>query len=146
MTSRISARLLRLRRGYALLGRLVWACSPAWTVLGVVMSLLQACAAIGIMVGSGRLVQGLILGDLDGTWLAVTLVSLLVQPVAAAAIDVVGTIEQGRATPLLLERVAALASRPHGVEHLEDPEARQTIDATIEEINQQYFLGVQSAW
>src|SRR5215218_10154993 len=99
MTSRISARLLRLRRGYALLGRLVWACSPAWTVLGVVMSLLQACAAIGIMVGSGRLVQGLILGDLDGTWLAVTLVSLLVQPVAAAAIDVVGTIEQGRATP-----------------------------------------------
>jgi hypothetical protein len=146
MIDRISARLTRLRHGYALLGRLVWACSPGWTVLGVVMSLVQAAAAVGIMVGSGRLVQALVGGTLDRGWLTITVVSLLVQPVATAAIDVVGVVQQGRATPLLLERVAALASRPHGIEHLEDADARQSIDAAIEEINQQYFLGVQSAW
>jgi ATP-binding cassette subfamily B protein len=146
MTSRISARLARLRRGYSLLLRLLWACSPAWTVAGVVTSLLQAVAAIGVMIGSGRLLQSLVDGDLDRLWLTVTLVSLLVQPVATAAIDVVGSVEQGRATPLLLERVATLASRPHGIEHLEDADVRQSIDAAIEEINQQYFLGVQSTW
>jgi ATP-binding cassette subfamily B protein len=146
MMRRISARLARLRRGYALLARLVWACSPGWTIVGLVMSLVQAVAAAGVMVGSGRLVEGLVGGDLDTRWLTVTLVSLLVQPLTLAVIDVVGSVEQGRATPLLLERVAALASRPHGIEHLEDPVARQSIDAAIEEINQQYFLGVASAW
>ena len=60
MMRRISARLARLRHGYALLARLVWACSAAWTVLGLVMSLVQAVAAAGVMVGSGRLVQGLV--------------------------------------------------------------------------------------
>ncbi len=110
------------------------------------MSLVQAAAAVGIMIGSGRLVQGLVEGTLDRGWLTVTVASLLVQPVATAAIDVVGAVQQGRATPLLLERMAGLASRPHGIEHLEDPDARQSIDAAIEEINQQYFLGVQSAW
>src|SRR5215212_661747 len=146
MMRRISARLARLRRGYALLARLVWACSPGWTIVGLVMSLVQAVAAAGVMVGSGRLVEGLVGGHLDTRWLTVTLVSLLVQPLTLAVIDVVGSVEQGRATPLLLERVAALASRPHGIEHLEDPVARQSIDAAIEEINQQYFLGVASAW
>jgi ATP-binding cassette subfamily B protein len=146
MTLTTVGRLARLRHGYALLVRLVWACSPGWTVLGVVMSLVQAAAAVGIMVGSGRLVQALVEGTLDRGWLVVTVVSLLLQPVATAAIDVVGAVQQGRATPLLLERVTGLASRPHGVEHLEDPDARQSIDAAIEEINQQYFLGVQSAW
>ena len=75
-----------------------------------------------------------------------TLTALVLQPVSSALVDVVGSVGQGRATPLLLERVATLASRPHGIEHLEDPEARQSIDAAIEEINQQYFLGVQSTW
>ena len=142
----VSGRLLRMRRGYALLLRLLWACSRGWTLLGLAASLVQAAAAVGVMVGSGRLVDGLVHGELLSAWLTVTLVSLLVQPVATAVIDVVGSVEQGRATPLLLERVAALASRPHGIEHLEDPDARQSIDAAIEEINQQYFLGVQSAW
>ncbi len=60
--------------------------------------------------------------------------------------DIIGTVEQGRATPLLLERVSALCSRPHGIEHLEDAEIRQSVDGSVEEINQQYFLGVQSTW
>jgi ATP-binding cassette subfamily B protein len=146
MVVTISGRLRQIRHGYALLLRLLWDCSPRWTLIGLAASAVQAAAAVGVMVGSGRLVEGLGGGELDSTWLTVTLTSLLVQPVATAVIDVVGSVEQGRATPLLLERVGALASRPQGIEHLEDPDTRQSIDAAIEEINQQYFLGVQSFW
>ncbi len=146
MTTTFLGRLRRLRHGYGLLLRLVWACSPGWTTAGVAAALVQAAAAAGVMVGSGRLVESLVDGDLATGWLVLTLTALAVQPVATAVVDVVGSLQQGRATPLMLERVAALASRPHGIEHLEDPDARQSIDAAIEEINQQYFLGVESFW
>jgi ATP-binding cassette subfamily B protein len=142
----VSERHRRRARGPLLLARLVWRCSPTLTVLGVVASVLQAVAAAGVMIGSGHLVQAVVAGRLDLRWLTITLVSLGLQPVCSAAVDIVGVVEQGRATPLLLERVAALASRPHGIEHLEDSDVRQSIDACVEEINQQYFLGVQSAW
>src|SRR6476646_2995299 len=111
-----SERLRRVGHGYALLVRLLCECSRGWTVVGLVAALVQAAAAAGVMIGSGRLVQGLVGGDLVTGWLVVTLGALLVQPVASALVDVVGNIEQGRATPLLLERVATLASRPHGIE------------------------------
>jgi ATP-binding cassette subfamily B protein len=140
------ARIRRVLRGQLLLARLVWSCSPALTVVGLVAAVAQAVAAAGLMVGSGRLVAGLVDHHLDTQWLVVTLASLVVQPVCSAVTDVVGVVQQGRATPLLLERVSALASRPHGIEHLEDPDVRQAIDGAVEEINQQYFLGVQSTW
>jgi ATP-binding cassette subfamily B protein len=142
----VSDRQRRRARGPRLLAGLVWRCSPTLTVLGVAASVLQAVAAAGVMIGSGHLVQAVVGGHLDVRWLTVTLVSLGLQPVCSAAVDVVGVVEQGRATPLLLQQVAALASRPHGIEHLEDPDVRQSIDACVEEINQQYFLGVQSTW
>jgi ATP-binding cassette subfamily B protein len=140
------ARVRRVFRGQALLARLLWECSPTLTVLGLVATVAQALAAAGIMIGSGRLVGALANGRLDTTWLVVTLAALLAQPICSAAADVVGTVEQGRATPLLLERVSALCSRPHGIEHLEDTDIRQSVDGSVEEINQQYFLGVQSTW
>jgi len=140
------ARFRRVLRGQVLLARLLWECSPTLTTLGALAAVAQAAAAAGIMVGSGRLVQALADGRLDTTWLVVTLACLVAQPILTAAVDIVGTVEQGRATPLLLERVSTLCSRPHGIEHLEDPEIRQSIDAAVEEINQQYFLGVQSTW
>jgi ATP-binding cassette subfamily B protein len=142
----VSERRRRRARGPRLLAGLVWRCSPTLTVLGLLASVLQAVAAAGVMIGSGRLVQAVVAGHLDARWLTVTLVSLGLQPLCSAAVDIVGVVEQGRATPLLLGRVAALASRPHGIEHLEDPDVRQSIDACVEEINQQYFLGVQSTW
>jgi ATP-binding cassette subfamily B protein len=142
----VSERQRRRARGPRLLAGLVWRCSPTLTVLGLLASVLQAVAAAGVMIGSGHLVQAVVAGHLDVRWLTVTLVSLGLQPVCSAAVDVVGVVEQGRATPLLLRQVAALASRPHGIEHLEDPDVRQSIDACVEEINQQYFLGVQSTW
>jgi ATP-binding cassette subfamily B protein len=142
----VSERRRRRARGPRLLAGLLWRCSPTLTVLGVLGSVLQAVAAAGVMIGSGHLVQAVVAGHLDVRWLTVTLVSLGLQPVCSAAVDVVGVVEQGRATPLLLEQVAELASRPHGVEHLEDSDVRQSIDACVEEINQQYFLGVQSTW
>jgi ATP-binding cassette subfamily B protein len=140
------ARARRVLRGQVLLVRLLWQCSPSLTVLGAVAAVAQALAAVGIMVGSGRLVEALAAGRLDTTWLVLTLGSLVAQPLFSAVVDIVGTVEQGRATPLLLERVSALCSRPHGIEHLEDPEVRQAVDGAVEEINQQYFLGVQSTW
>jgi ATP-binding cassette subfamily B protein len=136
----------RLAHGQGLLARLLWGCSRLFTVLGLVAVVLQAAAAAAVMVGSGRLVQGIVDGHLDTSWLVVTLTGLVVQTICSALVDIVGVVEQGRATPLLLERVAALASRPHGIKHLESPQDRQSIDAAIEEINQQYFLGVQSTW
>ena len=142
----VSERQRRRARGPRLLAGLLWRCSPSLTVLGLLASVLQAVAAAGVMIGSGHLVQAVVAGHLDVRWLTVTLVSLGLQPVCSAAVDVVGVVEQGRATPLLLQQVAALASRPHGIEHLEDPDVRQSIDACVEEINQQYFLGVQSTW
>jgi ATP-binding cassette, subfamily B, bacterial len=142
----VSERQRRRARGPLLLAGLLWRCSPSLTVLGLLASVLQAVAAAGVMIGSGHLVQAVVAGHLDVRWLTVTLVSLGLQPVCSAAVDVVGVVEQGRATPLLLQQVAALASRPHGIEHLEDPDVRQSIDACVEEINQQYFLGVQSTW
>ena len=140
------ARVRRVLRGQVLLARLVWECSPALTALGALAAVAQAVAAAGIMLGSGQLVGALADGRLDTTWLVVTLGSLVAQPILTAAVDIVGTLQQGRATPLLLERVSALCSRPHGIEHLENPDVRQSIDGAVEEINQQYFLGVQSAW
>jgi hypothetical protein len=142
----VSERQRRRARGPLLLAGLLWRCSPSLTVLGLLASVLQAVAAAGVMIGSGHLVQAVVAGHLDVRWLTVTLVSLGLQPVCSAAVDIVGVVEQGRATPLLLQQVAALASRPHGIEHLEDPDVRQSIDACVEEINQQYFLGVQSTW
>jgi ATP-binding cassette, subfamily B, bacterial len=142
----VSERQRRRARGPRLLAGLLWRCSPSLTVLGLLASVLQAVAAAGVMIGSGHLVQAVVAGHLDVRWLTVTLVSLGLQPVCSAAVDIVGVVEQGRATPLLLQQVAALASRPHGIEHLEDPDVRQSIDACVEEINQQYFLGVQSTW
>jgi ATP-binding cassette, subfamily B, bacterial len=142
----VSERQRRRARGPRLLAGLVWRCSPTLTVLGLLASVLQAVAAAGVMIGSGQLVQAVVAGHLDVRWLTVTLVSLGLQPVCSAAVDIVGVVEQGRATPLLLRQVSALASRPHGIEHLEDPDVRQSIDACVEEINQQYFLGVQSTW
>jgi ATP-binding cassette, subfamily B, bacterial len=142
----IAARTRRVLRGQVLLARLLWDCSPVLTVLGAVSAVAQAVAAAGIMVFSGRLVGALAEGRLDTRWLVLALVSLVLQPVCSAVCDVIGVVEQGRATPLLLERVSALASRPHGIEHLEDPDIRQAIDGAVEEINQQYFLGVQSTW
>jgi ATP-binding cassette subfamily B protein len=142
----LSERRRRRARGPRLLAALVWHCSPTLSLLGLLASVLQAVAAAGVMIGSGHLVQAVVAGHLDTRWLTVTLVSLGLQPVCSAAVDIVGVVEQGRATPLLLRQVAALASRPHGIEHLEDPDVRQSIDACVEEINQQYFLGVQSTW
>ena len=142
----IGTRVRRVLRGQTLLARLLWECSPTLTMLAAVAAVAQAVAAAGVMVGSGRLVAGLADGRLDTTWLAVTLVSLGAQPVLTAVVDIVGNVQQGRATPLLLERVSALCSRPHGIEHLEDADIRQSIDGAVEEINQQYFLGVQSTW
>ena len=139
-------RVRRVLRGQALLARLLWECSPTLTMVAAVAAVAQAVAAAGVMVGSGRLVAGLADGRLDTTWLVVTLVSLGAQPVLTAVVDIVGNVQQGRATPLLLERVSALCSRPHGIEHLEDADIRQSIDGAVEEINQQYFLGVQSTW
>jgi ATP-binding cassette, subfamily B, bacterial len=140
------ARVRRVLRGQVLLARLVWECSPALTTLAAFAAVAQALAAAGVMVGSGRLVEALANGRLHTTWLVVTLACLAAQPLCTAVVDVVGNIEQGRATPLLLERVSALCSRPHGIEHLEDSEIRQSVDGAVEEINQQYFLGVQSTW
>jgi ATP-binding cassette subfamily B protein len=139
-------RVRRVLRGQALLARLLWECSPTLTALAAVAAVAQAVAAAGVMVGSGRLVAGLEDGRLDTTWLVVTLASLGAQPIFTAVVDIVGNVQQGRATPLLLERVSALCSRPHGIEHLEDADIRQSIDGAVEEINQQYFLGVQSTW
>ncbi|HET9841527.1 MAG TPA: ABC transporter ATP-binding protein [Nocardioides sp.] len=139
-------RLRRVLRGQVLLARLLWACSPTLTVVGLLAATAQAIAAAGVMVGSGRLVAGLVDHRLETGWLVITLACLVLQPICTAATDTVGVVQQGRATPLLLERVSHLASRPHGVEHLEDPDVRQAIDGAVEEINQQYFLGVQSAW
>jgi ATP-binding cassette subfamily B protein len=140
------ARVRRVLRGQALLSRLLWECSPTLTMLAAVAAVGQAIAAAGVMVGSGRLVAGLADGRLETTWLVVTLASLGAQPILTAVVDIVGNVQQGRATPLLLERVSALCSRPHGIEHLEDADSRQSIDGAVEEINQQYFLGVQSTW
>jgi ATP-binding cassette subfamily B protein len=140
------ARVRRVLRGQALLARLLWECSPTLTMLAAVAAVGQAIAAAGVMVGSGRLVAGLADGRLETTWLVVTLASLGAQPILTAVVDIVGNVQQGRATPLLLERVSALCSRPHGIEHLEDADIRQSIDGAVEEINQQYFLGVQSTW
>jgi ATP-binding cassette, subfamily B, bacterial len=142
----LSERRRRRARGPLLLAGLVWRCSPTLSLLGLLASVLQAVAAAGVMIGSGHLVQAVVAGHLDTRWLTLTLASLGLQPVCSAAVDIVGVVEQGRATPLLLRQVAALASRPHGIEHLEDPDVRQSIDACVEEINQQYFLGVQSTW
>jgi ATP-binding cassette subfamily B protein len=140
------ARVRRVLHGQALLARLLWECSPTLTVVGAVAAVAQALAAAGIMIGSGKLVAALADGRVDTTWLVVTLGSLVAQPILSAVVDVIGNVEQGRATPLLLERVSALCSRPHGIEHLEDAEIRQSVDGAVEEINQQYFLGVQSTW
>ena len=139
-------RVRRVLRGQVLLVRLLWECSPTLTTVGAIAAVGQAFAAAGIMIGSGKLVEALAEGRLDTTWLMLTLGSLVAQPILTAVVDIVGTIEQGRATPLLLERVSALCSRPHGIEHLEDTEIRQAVDGAVEEINQQYFLGVQSTW
>jgi hypothetical protein len=144
--SNAGARVRRVLRGQVLLVRLLWECSPTLTTLGALAAVAQAFAAAGIMVGSGQLVQALAEGHLDTGWLALTLASLVAQPILTAVVDIIGNIEQGRATPLLLERVSALCSRPHGIEHLEDAEIRQAVDGAVEEINQQYFLGVQSTW
>jgi ATP-binding cassette subfamily B protein len=146
MVRQTVARVRHILHGQGLLARLLWRCSPALTLLGVVAAVARALAAGILMLASGRLVATLPDGHLDTRWLILTLGSLVVQTLLAAAVDVVGVVEQGRATPLLLERVSALASRPHGVEHLEDPGIRQAIDGAVEEINQQYFLGVQSTW
>jgi ATP-binding cassette subfamily B protein len=140
------SRVRRVLRGQVLLARLLWECSPGLTVLGAISAVTQAVAAAGVMIGSGQLVGALADGRLDTRWLVLTLGCLVAQPVLTAVVDIVGNIEQGRATPLLLERVSALCSRPHGIEHLEDAEIRQSIDGAVEEINQQYFLGVQSTW
>src|ERR1700754_4371590 len=140
------ARVRRIVQGQALLARLLWACSPALTVVGAVAAVARALAAAMLMVASGRLVGALADGRLDTRWLVLTLLALVLQTVLAAVLDVVGVVQQGRATPLLLERVSALASRPHGIEHLEEPGVRQAIDGAVEEINQQYFLGVQFTW
>ncbi len=139
-------RVRRVLHGQVLLARLLWACSPVLTVVGLLAAVAQALAAAGLMVGSGRLVAGLLDHRLETGWLVFTLTCLVLQPVCTAGTDLVGVVQQGRATPLLLERVSTLASRPHGVEHLEDPDVRQAIDGAVEEINQQYFLGVQSTW
>jgi len=140
------ARIRRILHGMALLVRLLWACSPALTVVGAVAAVARALAAAVLMLASGRLVGALADGRLDQRWLVLTLTALVLQTVLAAVVDVVGVVEQGRATPLLLERVSTLASRPHGIEHLEQSDVRQAIDGAVEEINQQYFLGVQSTW
>jgi ATP-binding cassette, subfamily B, bacterial len=139
-------RVRRVLRGQLLLARLVWACSPALTVVGLLAAVAHAAAAAGLMVGSGRLVAGLVAHRLETGWLVFTLACLVIQPLCQATTDLVGVVQQGRATPLLLERVSTLASRPHGIEHLEDADVRQAIDGAVEEINQQYFLGVQSTW
>jgi ATP-binding cassette subfamily B protein len=141
-----AARVRRVVRGQVLLARLLWECSPVLTVAGLIAAVAQALAAAGVMVGSGRLVGGLVHHRLDTGWLVFTLVCLALQPLFTTVTDVVSVVEQGRATPLLLARVSALASRPHGIEHLEDPDVRQAIDGAVEEINQQYFLGVQGTW
>src|SRR3954469_12729090 len=140
------ARVRRILHGQALLGRLLWECSPALTVTGAVAAVARAVAAAGLMLASGRLVAALADGRLHHRWLVLTLGAVVAQTLLAAVVDVVGVVEQARATPKLLERVSALASRPHGIEHLEDADVRQAIDGTVEEINQQYFLGVQSTW
>jgi ATP-binding cassette, subfamily B, bacterial len=144
--AKAGARARRVLRGQILLVRLLWECSPGLTLLGAVAAIAQAFAAAGVMIGSGRLVEALANGRLDTTWLVLTLACLFAQPVCTAVVDVVGNVEQGRATPLLLERVSLLCSRPHGIEHLEDADIRQSVDGAVEEINQQYFLGVQSTW
>ena len=146
MVQQTVARVRHILHGQALLARLVWQCSPLLTVLGATAAVVRALAAATLMLASGRLVATLADSRLDTRWLVLTLGALVVQTLLAAAVDVVGVVQQGRATPLLLERVSALASRPHGVEHLEDPAIRQAIDGAVEEINQQYFLGVQSTW
>jgi ATP-binding cassette subfamily B protein len=139
-------RIRRVLRGQVLLARLLWECSPTLTVVGAAAAVAQAVAAVGVMVGSGQLVGALVDGRLDRTWLLLALGSLVAQPILTAVVEIVGTVEQGRATPLLLERVSSVCSRPHGIEHLENAEVRQSIDGAVEEINQQYFLGVQSTW
>jgi ATP-binding cassette subfamily B protein len=141
-----TARVRRVLHGQVLLGRLLWACSPTLTVVGAVAAVAQAVAAAGVMVGSGRLVAGLVNHHLETRWLLLTLACLVLQPICTAACKVVGVVQQGRATPLLLERVSELASRPHGIDHLEDSDIRQLIDGAIEEVNQQYFQGVSCAW
>src|SRR5215510_11332861 len=127
------ARVRHIVHGQVLLARLLWACSPALTLLGATAAVARALAAAVLMLASGRLVGGLADGRLDTRWLVLTLTALVLQTVLAAVVDVVGVVEQGRATPLLLERVSALASRPHGIEHLEDPDVRQAIDGAVEE-------------
>lgn len=141
-----STRVRRVLHGQVLLVRLLWECSPTLTAIGAIAAVAQAGAAAGVMVGSGQLVGALADGRLDRTWLVVALGSLVAQPILTAVVEIVGSVEQGRATPLLLERVSALSSRPHGIQHLEDAEVRQSIDGAVEEINQQYFLGVESTW
>src|SRR3954466_3689735 len=140
------ARVRRILHGLGLLARLLWDCSPLLPVVGAIAAVARALAAAVLMLASGRLVGALADGRLDNRWLVLTLAALVLQTVLAAVVDVVGNVQQGRATPLLLERVSALCSRPHGIEHLEDADIRQSIDGAVEEINQQYFLGVQSTW
>src|SRR5215510_106207 len=81
------ARVRHIVHGQVLLARLLWACSPALTLVGATAAVARALAAAVLMLASGRLVGGLADGRLDTRWLVLTLTALVLQTVLAAARD-----------------------------------------------------------
>jgi ATP-binding cassette, subfamily B, bacterial len=142
---------------YLLHVRLVWHAAPGLAVVCVLLALVQAAAITVAMVASGQLVEsvsaavragaGSVAAHDSWTWLTVTVVALVVAPVASAVSHGVEEVTSARYLAAYYDLVADTGVRPHSVAHLEDPAGARQIGSAVDASRDWLFLrGIGGTW
>lgn len=123
------------------------ASAPLTLVCSLLVAIIGGSTYVTMWAGS-HLVATLA-GDHQGAhrWLVMTVGSLVLQPVTVNLLTWASTVHQAAVTREQHARVTALANRPHGIAHLEDPDRVGRITAVLENLRSQFGLTcVVEAW
>jgi ATP-binding cassette, subfamily B, bacterial len=157
MPARGSGAQQGVRNRYLLHACLLWHAAPWLAAVCVVLLLVQAGAVTVAMIASGQLIEGVSAAVRAGVgsaaardtwvWLAVTVVALVVAPVAGAVSRGFEEVTSARYLAAYYDLVADTGVRPHAVAHLEDPAGAQQMELAVDASRDWLFLsGIGGTW
>ncbi|NHN54638.1 ABC transporter ATP-binding protein [Calidifontibacter sp. DB0510] len=129
--------------------RSLWHASPKLTVA---CSLLVALSAIAFLTGilsTAQFIAAVAHREAADVWrwFALTIVALILQPIAVNALSACSAAHQAAVTADQHARLAALANAPHGIAHLEDPARSGPLTGLLDELRGNFGLwSIGEAW
>lgn len=137
-----------LRRHYSYL-RLLWRIGPALFLLCMGLAALAAAAGTTAVLTTGRVIGSLAEHQFDDAWMwfGATAAALLTGPTASALMGATGEELSARFLVTTSDLALELSTSPHGIQHLETPEAAGELHAVLDAPRDWLFVsGTTMVW